>query len=78
MPVLFSIVALHGYTGLALATLMAGAMLILTGALRMGRLLKFIPYPVVAGFTSGIAAATQFGASFGEIGPVVDMSFRLR
>ena len=34
---------------------MAGAMLVLLGALRMGRLLKFIPYPVVAGFTSGIA-----------------------
>ncbi len=55
VPVLFSIVAVYGYNGLALATLMAGAMLILTGALRMGRLLKFIPYPVVAGFTSGIA-----------------------
>ncbi|MFL6539459.1 MAG: SulP family inorganic anion transporter, partial [Chthoniobacterales bacterium] len=40
----------------ALATIMAGAMLILVGALKMGRLLKFIPYPVVAGFTSGIAA----------------------
>ena len=34
---------------------MAGVMLIIVGALRMGRLLKFIPYPVVAGFTSGIA-----------------------
>ena len=55
VPVLFSIVAIHGYNGLALATLMAGAMLVLVGALRMGRLLKFIPYPVVAGFTSGIA-----------------------
>ena len=55
VPVLFSIVAIHGYDGLALATLMAGAMLVLVGALRMGRLIKFIPYPVVAGFTSGIA-----------------------
>ena len=55
VPVLFSVVAIYGYNGLALATLMAGAMLVLVGALRMGRLLKFIPYPVVAGFTSGIA-----------------------
>ena len=55
VPVLFSVVALYGYNGLALATVMAGAMLVLVGALRMGRLLKFIPYPVVAGFTSGIA-----------------------
>lgn len=55
VPVLFSIVAVYGYNGLALATLMAGAMLVLIGVLRMGRLLKFIPYPVVAGFTSGIA-----------------------
>ena len=55
VPVLFSIVAEHGYGGLALATLMAGVMLIVVGALKMGRLLKFFPYPVVAGFTSGIA-----------------------
>lgn len=55
VPILFSVVAVHGYGGLALATLMAGVMLILLGALRMGRLLKFFPYPVVAGFTSGIA-----------------------
>jgi SulP family sulfate permease len=55
VPVLFSIVAEHGYGGLALATLMAGVMLIILGALKMGRLLKFFPYPVVAGFTSGIA-----------------------
>jgi SulP family sulfate permease len=55
VPVLFSIVAQYGYGGLALAAMMAGAMLIIVGALKMGRLLKFFPYPVVAGFTSGIA-----------------------
>ena len=55
VPILFSVVAVHGYGGLALATVMAGVMLILLGVLRMGRLLKFFPYPVVAGFTSGIA-----------------------
>ncbi len=55
VPVLFTIVAQHGYNGLAVATMMAGVMLLLMGALKLGRLLKFIPYPVVAGFTSGIA-----------------------
>ena len=55
VPVLFAIVARHGYDGLALATMMAGVMLFLMGALKLGRLIKFIPYPVVAGFTSGIA-----------------------
>src|SRR2546423_11238861 len=55
VPVLFSIAAQYGYGGLALAAMMAGVMLIAVGALKMGRLLKFFPYPVVAGFTSGIA-----------------------
>lgn len=55
VPVLFAIVAHYGYGGLALAAMMAGVMLIVAGALGMGRLLKFFPYPVVAGFTSGIA-----------------------
>ena len=55
VPILFSIVAQYGYGGLALAAMMAGVMLIAVGALKMGRLLKFFPYPVVAGFTSGIA-----------------------
>jgi len=55
VPILFSIVAEHGYGGLALSAMMAGVMLIVVGALKMGRLLKFFPYPVVAGFTSGIA-----------------------
>src|SRR5205823_3573812 len=65
VPVLFSIVAQHGYGGLALAAMMAGVMLIAVGALKMGRLLKFFPYPVVAGFTSGIAViATALLAHF--------------
>lgn len=45
----------HGYEGLALATLIAGAILILMGLAKFGALLKFIPYPVTVGFTSGIA-----------------------
>ncbi len=55
VPVLAGVVAAYGYSGLALATMMAGILLILMGVLRMGALLKFVPYPVVAGFTSGIA-----------------------
>jgi SulP family sulfate permease len=55
IPVLFSIIAQYGYGGLALAAMMAGVTLIVVGALKMGRLLKFFPYPVIAEFTSGIA-----------------------
>jgi SulP family sulfate permease len=55
VPVLAGIVAAHGYEGLALATLLAGLLLVLAGAFKLGALLRYIPYPVVAGFTSGIA-----------------------
>src|SRR5213083_1273762 len=55
VPILAGIVAIHGYAGLALATIMAGIFLVAMGALKLGSLIKFIPYPVIAGFTSGIA-----------------------
>lgn len=55
VPLLAGIVLSHGYSGLALATMMAGVMLILLGLLRLGGMLKFVPFPVVAGFTTGIA-----------------------
>ena len=45
MPVISSITAAPGYGGLALAVMMAGVMLTIVGALKMGRLLKFFPYP---------------------------------
>lgn len=61
VPVLFAVVAQHGYAGLALATMMAGVMLIIMGAMKLGRLIKFIPYPVIAGFTSGIAIIILMG-----------------
>ena len=61
VPVLAGVMAAHGYNGLALATMMAGAMLVLMGALRLGALLKYIPFPVVAGFTSGIAVIIFLG-----------------
>ena len=53
--VIYAIVQQYGYSGLAVATVMAGCMLVAMGLLRMGTLLKFIPYPLTVGFTSGIA-----------------------
>lgn len=57
-----SIVERHGYDGLALATLVAGAILIVVALLRAGTYIKYIPFPVTVGFTAGIAviiAASQ-------------------
>ncbi|MFN7929815.1 MAG: sulfate permease [Blastocatellia bacterium] len=53
--ILYGIVSKYGYDGLVIATLIAGAILIGMGVMKMGALLKFIPYPVTVGFTSGIA-----------------------
>lgn len=61
IPILGAIVATHGYSGLAVATVLAGIMLVIMGALRLGNLIKFIPYPVIAGFTSGIAVIIFIG-----------------
>ena len=55
------IVAEHGVSGLAIATLMAGAMLILMGLLRLGTLIKYIPETITVGFTSGIAVTIVIG-----------------
>jgi SulP family sulfate permease len=54
------VIAHHGYDGLALATIMAGVMLIIFGFAKAGALIKFIPYPVITGFTSGIALLIFF------------------
>lgn len=53
--IVYGIVQEFGITGLAIATIIAGVILILMGVLRLGVVIKFIPYPVVVGFTSGIA-----------------------
>ncbi|OKH87147.1 sulfate permease [Thalassospira sp. TSL5-1] len=53
--VVFNVIAQYGYDGLILATLMAGIMLIIAGLARFGTWIKYIPEPVVTGFTSGIA-----------------------
>lgn len=62
------IVAQYGIQGLTIATIMAGVMLIAMGLCRMGAVFKFIPYPIVVGFTSGIALtifSTQLKDFFG-------------
>ena len=57
IPVVFIVIQQHGYGGLILCTLMAGVMLIAAGLLRLGTLMKFMPQPVITGFTAGIAVA---------------------
>jgi len=62
------VVERHGYDGLALATIIAGLILIAVGLLRAGTYIKYIPFPVTVGFTAGIAviiAASQIRDLFG-------------
>jgi len=66
--VVAAVIAEHGYAGLLLATLLAGVILIVAGYAGVGRLMRFIPMPVVTGFTAGIAliiASSQFGDFLG-------------
>lgn len=53
--VIFNVIAQHGYDGLVLATLIAGAILLVAGYAQLGKLIRFVPHPVVTGFTAGIA-----------------------
>jgi sulfate permease, SulP family len=55
MPIVLLIVERYGYGGLLLATIMAGVILVAMGLARLGTVIKFIPYPVTSGFTTGIA-----------------------
>src|SRR5690606_21342382 len=59
--ILSGIVAEHGIDGLQIATLMAGIILLLLGLARMGAVIKFIPAPVIAGFTAGIGVIIWVG-----------------
>lgn len=66
--VIYGVIEKHGFDGLVIATLMAGGMLVLLGVFRLGTLIKFIPHPVVTGFTAGIAItifSTQIKDFFG-------------
>jgi sulfate permease, SulP family len=53
--IVYGIVQVHGVNGLIIATFMAGIMLIIMGLARLGSVIKFIPHPLIVGFTSGIA-----------------------
>lgn len=53
--VVYTIIQKHGYDGLALATIIAGILMVIMGIARFGVFLKFIPFPVTTGFTTGIA-----------------------
>lgn len=53
--IVYGIVQVHGVNGLIIATFMAGIMLIIMGLARLGSVIKFIPHPLIIGFTSGIA-----------------------
>lgn len=55
IPIVYGIVAIHGEANLLVATMLAGLMLFALGAARLGTLVRFIPLPVVIGFTNGIA-----------------------
>lgn len=55
------IVATHGMSGLVIATIMAGIILILMGLLKLGSLIRFIPYTITTGFTTGIAITIVIG-----------------
>jgi SulP family sulfate permease len=53
--IVYDIALRHGYGGLAIATLMAGLIIMVMGIAELGAMIKFIPYPVTTGFTAGIA-----------------------
>lgn len=70
--IVYGIVQEYGEAGLLVATLMGGVLLLLMGLFRLGTVIKFIPYPIIVGFTSGIAVtifttqvADIFGLDFG-------------
>ena len=76
--IVYGIVEQFGVHGLALATVLAGIMLVLMGVLKLGTVIKFIPYPIVVGFTSGIALtifSTQIKDFFGLTTPKLPAGF---
>lgn len=81
IPVVFVTIVRFGHGGLVLATLMAGAMLVVAGLLRIGTWMRYMPKPVITGFTAGIAvsiALSQIKDALGlEMGPV-PAEFRAR
>jgi sulfate permease, SulP family len=64
--IVFGIIQAHGYDGLVLATLMAGVIMIIAGLARVGNWIRYIPQPVVIGFTAGIALII-FSSQVGDL-----------
>lgn len=78
MVVVFGVVATYGLSGLAVATMMAGLFMILMGVFKIGNYIKFIPYPITTGFTSGIAVTiftSQIVDFLGMTTPPLPVSF---
>ena len=76
--IVYGIVEQYGVQGLAIATVMAGLMLVLMGFMKLGSIIKFVPYPIVVGFTSGIALtifSTQIKDFFGLNTPKLPSGF---
>lgn len=76
--VVFNVIAQHGYDGLLLATLMAGAMLVVAGLIGLGTYIKYVPQPAVTGFTAGIAViifSSQIKDFLGLAMPQVPVEF---
>ena len=66
--IVYGVIQNFGYSGLMIATILAGILLVLMGAFKLGGLVKFIPYTIITGFTAGIAVTiftTQVGDFFG-------------
>jgi SulP family sulfate permease len=59
--IIYGIVQKYGYDGLVIATIMAGILLVIMGVVKMGAVIKYIPYPVTVGFTTGIALIIAVG-----------------
>lgn len=76
--IVYGIVEQYSVQGLAIATVMAGLMLVLMGFMKLGSIIKFVPYPIVVGFTSGIALtifSTQIKDFFGLSTPKLPSGF---
>ena len=76
--IIYGIIQKYGFEGLTIATLMAGFFLLLFGLLHLGTIIKYIPYPIVVGFTSGIAVTiftTQIKDLFGLTLPSTPSDF---
>lgn len=75
--IVYGVIVKYGITGLLISTILAGVILLLLGLFRLGTIIKYIPYPIIVGFTSGIAVtifttqiADLFGMNFGgEVAP---------